>query len=480
MEKTNVNPKTESSSHYSVADLDRSARYVVLFLILSGVFWLLFGTLLALLASVKMHLPDWLGDFGWLTFGRVRPLHLNTMVYGWASMTGAGVALWMLSRLLKTPIHLRGYIIVAGAVWNLALLVGSVQILAGFSRGIEWLEFPVSTMVVIVLCVIVISASTILMVMTRRIKQLYVSVWYILAAFLWFPLLGLVSSLPIYDTPTVQAGMNWWYAHNALGLWFTPIGIAAAYYFIPKVLGRPIYSYGLSLLGFWGLALFYNWNGFHHLIGSPLPTWFVTISIAASVMMVIPVVVVAINHHMTVVGSFKAVSYSPTLRFVVFAAMSYTLVSLQGSTQALRSVNEVIHFTHFVVAHAHIGMYAFVTMMLFGACYYILPRITLREWHSKPLIKWHFWLTAMGIIIYAVALQYIGLFQGWNMNNPDVPFTETVTMTVPYLVARSFSGVLMTAGHLIFAWLIIKMAFAHGERPATPEIWKNIREEFAL
>jgi len=472
--------KSKQRKEFNVADLDRKARYVVLFLILSGVFWLLFGTLLALVASIKMHLPDWLGSAGWLTFGRVRPLHLNVMVYGWASLTGAGVSLWMLSRLLKVPIPLRGYIIVAGAIWNIALLVGSIQILAGFSRGIEWLEFPVSTMVVIVLCVIIMARSVIVMVMTRSVKQLYVSVWYIIAAFVWFPLLGLVSSFPIFDTPTVQAGMNWWYAHNALGLWFTPIGLAAAYYFIPKVLGRPIYSYGLSLLGFWGLALFYNWNGFHHLIGSPLPTWFITISIAASVMMIIPVVVVAVNHHMTVVGSFSAVTYSPTLRFVVFAAMSYTFVSLQGSMQALRSVNEVIHFTHFVVAHAHIGMYAFVTMMLFGACYYILPRITLREWHSKKLIKWHFWLTAIGIIIYAGALQGIGIFQGFSMNDPDVPFTDTVTMTIPYLIARSVSGILMSAGHLIFVWLLIRMVFQPGEQPETPLIWEKIRKEFAL
>ncbi len=476
----NQEKQSNQNKELSVTELDQKARFVVLFLILSGVFWLLFGTLLALVASIKMHLPEWLGSAEWLTFGRVRPLHLNTMVYGWASLTGAGVALWMLSRLLKVPILLRGYIIVAGAVWNIALLVGSIQILAGFSRGIEWLEFPVSTMVAIVLCVIIMSASVLLMILTRRVKQLYVSVWYILAAFLWFPLLGLVSSLPIFDTPTVQAGMNWWYAHNALGLWFTPVGLAAAYYFIPKVLGRPIYSYGLSLLGFWGLALFYNWNGFHHLIGGPVPTWFVTISIAASVMMVIPVVVVAVNHHMTVVGSFSAIKYSPTLRFVVFAAMSYTFVSLQGSMQALRSVNEVIHFTHFVVAHAHIGMYAFVTMMLFGACYYILPRITLREWHSKKLIKWHFWLTAIGIIIYAGALQGIGLFQGFAMNDPDVPFTDTVTMTIPYLIARSVSGILMGAGHLILAWLLVRMVFQPGEQPATPLIWEKIRKEFAL
>ncbi|MCH8556900.1 MAG: cbb3-type cytochrome c oxidase subunit I [Balneolia bacterium] len=465
------------STFQSIRFLDEKARYPVLFLVVSGVFWLLFGSLLALMASVKMHAPEFLGQLSFLTFGRVRPLHLNTMVYGWASMTGAGVALWLLSRTLRVAIPMRPYIIGVTALWNIALLVGSVQILAGFTRGIEWLEFPVSTMIVIVWCILVIGIAAMFMLFYRNVKTLYVSVWYIIAAFLWLPLLGGVSSMPIFDTPTVQAGMNWWFAHNALGLWFTPIGLAAAYYFIPKVIGRPIYSYGLSLLGFWGLALFYNWNGFHHLIGSPLPTWFVTISIAASVMMIIPVVVVAVNHHMTVVGSFSAVKHSPTLRFVVFAAMSYTFVSLQGSIQALRTTNEIIHFTHFVVAHAHIGMYAFVTMMLFGSCYYILPRLTNWEWQSHKLIKAHFWLSAIGIILYTVPLQVGGVLQGLAMNNPDIPFMDTMNLTIPYLIARSVAGVLLTVGHLIFAYLVIRIVAKVGLKPEIPGVWsKKIKE----
>jgi cytochrome c oxidase cbb3-type subunit 1 len=457
----------------SIRFLDEKARYVVLFLMLSGVFWLLFGSVLAILASLKMHLPDFLGEWSFLTFGRVRPLHLNTMVYGWASMTGAGVSLWLLSRILRVAIPMRPYISGVTVIWNIIMLVGSIEILSGNSRGIEWLEFPKYVMIVIVWCVIVIGIAGLLMLFNRNVKTLYVSVWYLIAAFLWFPLLGGVAVLPIFDTPTVQAGMNWWYAHNALGLWFTPIGLAAAYYFIPKVVGRPIYSYGLSLLGFWGLALFYNWNGFHHLIGSPLPTWFVTISVAASVMMIIPVVVVAVNHHLTIVGSFSALKYSPTLRFVVFAAMSYTFVSLQGSLQALRSVNEVIHFTHFVIAHAHIGMYAFVTMMLFGACYYIVPRLTNWEWQSHRLVKWHFWLAAIGILLYVVPLQIGGILQGLSMNNPDASFTDSTVLTIPYLITRSVAAFMLTASHFIFAYLMVRIVAKVGIRPAAPAKWQG-------
>jgi len=444
---------------------DRDSRNLVTAFIVSGVLWLLAGSVLAILASFKMHIPDFLGDYPPLTFGRVRPLHLNTMVYGWASLTGAGVGLWILTRTLRVCIPYKKLIYTGLLVWNIALVVACFNILGGQSNGLEWLEIPMPAAGGILFGLVTALFAALAMLISRTVKNLYISVYYILAAFIWIPSLLIVAYLPQY-TPTVQAGMNWWYAHNALGLWFTPLCLAAAYFFIPKVTGRPIYSYWLSLLGFWTLALFYNWNGFHHLIGGPVPTWAVTVSVAASVMMIIPVVTVAVNHHLTVVGVFKRVINSPTLRFVVFGAMSYTLVSLQGSFQALRSLNETVHFTHYVIAHAHLGMYAFVTMVLFGAVYYILPRILDWEWSSKSLIKAHFWLTAVGIVIYIMALQYGGIFQGMMMNNPDTPFIKIVEYTVPFLQARSFAAILLTAGHLVFAYLVMRMVFARtSERP---------------
>jgi cytochrome c oxidase cbb3-type subunit 1 len=158
-------------------------------------------------------------------------------------------------------------------------------------------------------------------------RHLYISVWYLGAAILWGPFLLIAFLLPIYSG-VPEATANWWYAHNILGLWITPPGLAAPYYFIPKVIGRPVYSYHLSYLGFWTLALFYNWAGVHHLVGGPVPQWLETVSITFSAMMIIPVIVVAVNHHMTIIGHFKKLKYSPTLRFVVFGAMSYTTVSL--------------------------------------------------------------------------------------------------------------------------------------------------------
>ncbi len=251
---------------------------------------------------------------------------------------------------------------------------------------------------------------------------------------------------------------NWWFGHNVLGLWYTSFAVAAAYYLIPKVLGRPIHSYYLSVVGFWTLALFYNWAGIHHLVGGPIPVWLVSSAIVASVMMVIPVVVTAINHHFTVMGSFRQVWVSPTLRFIVFGAMSYTLASLFGSAMALREVNVITHFTHFTVGHAHHGVYAFFTMIMFGAVYYMMPRLLNREWPSATLIKIHFWGTSLGITIYVVGLTIGGWIQGLQMNDPDMSMLQIAINTVPWLMSRSVGGSLMAIGHLAFfihfIWLL--------------------------
>jgi cytochrome c oxidase cbb3-type subunit 1 len=267
----------------------------------------------------------------------------------------------------------------------------------------------------------------------------------------------------------IQPLANWWFAHNILGLWFTPIGLASAYYFIPKVLGKPIHSYHLSVLGFWALAFFYNWAGVHHVIGGPVPLWIQSAGIVASLMMVIPVIVTAINHHFTVVGSFAQVWSSPTLRFIVFGAVNYTLASLIGSTMAVRTVNQVTHFTHFTIGHAHHGMYAFFTMVMFGSIYYMLPRLLQKEWPSAKLISLHFWGTTLGITIYVVALSIGGWIQGEQLLDPNQEFLNIVRMTVPYLKLRTVGGLFMAVGHIAFAisfaWMLLKPRAAADTSP---------------
>jgi len=449
-----------ASRRAQLAEIDASCRWPVLFFFLSGLGWLLAGTALALVASLKLHLPDFLAECPWLTFGRVRPAHLNTVIYGFASQTAIGVCLWLMCRLCRVPLIAPGIVTVANIFWNIGLTVGVVGILAGDSTAIEWLEMPAYATPILFFSYALIAVWAIITFRMRRESHLYVSQWYLLAALLWFPWLYSTAQIMLLINPVrgvVQAAINWWFAHNVLGLWFTPIGLAAIYYFIPKVIGRPIRSYYLSVLGFWSLALFYNWNGLHHLVGGPMPAWMITVSIVASVMMLIPVITVAINHHLTMWGHFHKLRHSPTLRFIVVGAMCYTLTSLQGVASALRSVSEVTHFTHHTIAHAHLGMYGFFTMVMFGAMYYILPRITLREWPSQSLISAHFWGAFIGLVLYVVPLSYAGVLQGLAMNHPDIPFIKVVAGTLPYLQLRTVSGLILAGGHVAFLANIVWM-----------------------
>lgn len=430
---------------------DESTRSPVNWWLTSSMVWLLIGSLFGIIASVKLHLPDWLVNDATLTFGRIRPAHLNVVAYGWASMAGVGVGIWLIPRLFRTALVGGGYATAGALVWNAGVAGGMVALLAGMSDGLEWLEFPWPVDIALVVGGALATVPLILTLLRRRVQHLYVSSWYLLGALIWFPMLFITANIPNLFGGVEQSMLNWWYAHNVLGLWLTPLGLAAAYYLIPKIVGTPIYSYGLSLIGFWALALFYSQVGLHHLIGGPVPTWAVTISIVHSVMMVIPVIAVAVNHHMTVAKHFRLLIYSPTLRFVTAGAMMYTFASIQGSMESLRMVNTVTHFTHYTVAHAHMGVYGFYSFIMFGAIYFIMPRVTGREWPAHRAISWHFWLVFIGFGIYFWPLTVGGWLQGLAMLDAARPFMESVEVTLPYLKARSVGGTLMTLGHLVFA-----------------------------
>lgn len=447
-----------------LAEIDASCRVPVLFFVVSGLLWLLAGTALALIASIKLHSPGFLASWEFLTFGRVRPAHLNTVIYGFASQTGIAVTLWLMCRLCRVPFAAPGLATLAAVFWNIGLTVGVVGILVGDSTSIEWLEMPRYATPILFVSYALVAVWAIITFRLRQERQLYVSQWYLLAALLWFPWLYATAQIMLLVDPVrgvVQAAVNWWFAHNVLGLWFTPIGLGAIYYFIPKVIGRPIHSYYLSVLGFWSLALFYNWNGLHHLIGGPMPAWMITVSIVASVMMLIPVTTVAINHHFTMWGHFGKLRYSPTLRFIVIGAICYTATSLQGIANSFRGISEVIHFTHHTIAHAHLGLYGFFTMVMFGSLYYIIPRITQREWPSLGLISIHFWGCFLGLVLYVVPLSLGGILQGLAMNDASIPFLKVVEGTVPWLQLRTFAGLLLALGHVAFvanlSWLLARV-----------------------
>ncbi|MHC9086491.1 cbb3-type cytochrome c oxidase subunit I [Luteimonas sp. RIT-PG2_3] len=450
------------------AAADRATAVPVFVLFTFAVVWLLVGSSAGLLSSLKLHMPDLLVEQAWLTFGRMRAFHLNAVAYGWAPMGLLGLVVWMLPRLLRTPLMAGRQVVIGALIWNAGLVAGLFGIANGLNTGMEWLEIPWYIGAFFAVGGMLIGLPMVLMLPRRRVQHLYVSVWYIGASLFWFPVLYIVANVPGVHFGVEQATMNWWYGHNVLGLFYTPLSIAAVYYFLPKVIGRPVRSYNLSLLGFWALAFFYGQVGAHHLIGGPIPEWLITLSIVQSMMMIVPVVAFSANQHLTMKGHFSALRTSHTLRFVLFGAVMYTITSLQGSLEALRSVNAVTHFTHFTVAHAHLGMYGFVTMVVFGGIYFALPRVFDVAWPKPWLISLHFWLVVAGFSLYIILLSIGGVLQGLHLLDAEMPFMASVRVTRPWLVGRSVGGALMTIGHLVFAvHFVLALRAVSGMRDAS-------------
>ncbi|MGX5659688.1 cbb3-type cytochrome c oxidase subunit I [Castellaniella ginsengisoli] len=451
-------------------EADQSTAYVTFTFLCCAIVWLVLASTFGLISSIKLHNPEFLTEYAWLTFGRTRTLHLNMVAYGWCPMAAFGVAIWMLPRLLKTRLYGGRFALLGCMLWNAGLIAGLGSIAVGINDGLEWLEIPWQISILLVLGGALIALPLVFTLRNRKVEHLYVSIWYMGAALFWFPVLYLVGKMPGVHFGVEQATMNWWFGHNVLGLYYTPIALASVYYFLPKIIGRPIQSYNLSLIGFWALAFFYGQVGGHHLVGGPVPHWLITLSIVQSMMMIIPVLAFSVNQHLTMRGHFKTMYYSPTLRFIVLGAMMYTLSSFEGSFEALRSVSTVAHFTHFTVAHAHLGLYAFFSIVMFGAIYFVMPRVMAWEWPHPKLIILHFWLVTLGIGIYFVSLSIGGWLQGLAMLDATKPFMESVRVTMPYLEARTLGGSLMTLGHLVFAVHFVQMALRYGTSRVGPAL----------
>src|SRR5438477_12514273 len=349
---------TSETEQVERALIDASTRVPVLMFYTSAIVWLLIGTLLAMFVSIKLHSPDMFSGISFFTWGRVRPAHTNIMIYGWASMAGMGTAIWLMARLCRTILR-HPLLLVAGAgFWNLGVLLGVGGILWGDSTGYQWLEFPRYAAIVLFVAYTLVVSWAVLMFRYRRGEQIYITQWYLLGAFLWFPWLYAAGQLMLFVVPVqgvLQSAVGWWYANNLLFLWFGAIGLGTAYYMIPKVIGRPVYSYHLATIGFWTYALFSSWTGMQRLVDGPFPAWMVTASIAATILTMIPVATVGLNHHMTMRGYFPLMRYSPTLRFTVFGAMAYTVFSVLGVLISLRSVASYVNFTQASIAYSHLG-----------------------------------------------------------------------------------------------------------------------------
>jgi cytochrome c oxidase cbb3-type subunit I len=314
----------------------------------------------------------------------------------------------------------------------------------------------------------------------RRGEQIYITQWYLLAAFLWFPWLYAAANAMLFVVPVqgvMQAAVGWWYANNILFLWLGAIALGTAYYMIPKVIGRPVYSYHLATIGFWTYVLFSSWTGMQRGVDGPFPAWMITASIAAAILTIIPVATVGLNHHMTMQGYFPVMRYSPTLRFTVFGAMSYSVFSVVGILISLRSTARYLHFTEATMAYSQMGLYAFFTMIMFGSMYYIVPRLVGREWRYATLIKLHFWASAYGIGLISLLLLAGGLVQGTNQNDPSLSFIESASSVLPYLRGDTIGALLLTVSHFVFAFHFGLMLFGLGRTSTVPTFLNPVEAE---
>jgi cytochrome c oxidase cbb3-type subunit I len=443
--------------HGDLSIVDRSIRIPVLIFFGSGVFWLVVASIFYLLSSSQIHTPTawWtFPNIAWLSFGRAYPSFLNCYVYGWATCAGIGAGIWLLSRFSGTPLRSPLFPILAGVVWNIGMITGVLSILIGATTGRELLEFPPESAFILFLGFAIVSLWAITLIWNRKPGTMYISQWYLLGAFLWFAWMYATANLALDIAPApgaAQPAINWWYVGSLVDLWLTPIALAAAYYLIPKIVGRPIYSYKLALLGFWGLALFGGWTGITHLIGGPFPAWMITASIVAKVLMLIPVLAIAANFHLTMKGDFGGLREKLALRFVVTGAVVYTVYCFEGSVISARSIAQFTQFTFVTVIHRQLGLFGFYSMILFGAVYYILPRLLNRQWLFPKLIETHFWFFVAGLGLLFFDLTIGGLIQGFGLEDPQVPMIAVNDLLGPFLAIQNFAALLLLVANLGFA-----------------------------
>ncbi|TLM76834.1 MAG: cytochrome-c oxidase, partial [Actinobacteria bacterium] len=334
---------------------------------------------------------------------------------------------YVVPRLAKAKIHSEGLGIFVAWAWNLALGVGLVGLVLGYTQAREYAELVWPVDIAIMGVLLLTAYNLYRTILARTAKDLYVTLWYVMGTLIWFPIVYAIGNV-IWAPPTGSltglndAIWNWFYGHNVLGLWFTTGTVALIYFIVPKEIKKPIYGYVLALIAFWGIAFFYTAVGTHHILGAPVPEWLKTISVVCSIGLLIPVSAFVVNMFMTMRGSWRVAYYSIPLRFALTGTAFYLMVSVQGSFQALRDFNQFIHFTNWPVAHAHLALLGFVAFSLWGMTYYAIPRIVGAPLHSERLAWTHWWLTTLGFLGFFLVLTAAGLVQagGFEQGLPIV------------------------------------------------------------
>jgi cytochrome c oxidase cbb3-type subunit 1 len=435
--------------------------------LLSAVSYFFIVSLIALVIAAKYVWPDFLGTISFLTYGRLRPLHVNGMLFGWLLAADMGLTYYIVPRLCGVKVWSEKLGVATAVLWNFIILSAVVTIPAGFQKGLEYADLPTWVSCLVVVAWVMFGFNIFATIFTRKYQQMYVSLWYMMGTILWTAFVYLTGNFAtLFTTGVNQANLNWMYTHNAVGLIFTPVGLAIAYYFIPKASNTPLYNHKLSMVGFWGLAFVYVWTGAHHMLHGPQPQWLQTISIVFSFMLIIPVWAVVYNFVGTMQGEWHQLGENVSLKFLMTGTMFYLLTCFQGPMHSLRSVNAIVSKTDWIPGHAHMAVMGAFSFFAMAGFYYAIPRLFHTKLHSDALANWSFWFFLIGGLGMFTSLWLGGFWQGWQWNNPAIPFIDTVVALKPVWLVRFFSGVLIAAGIATFLFNIWSTVLGAGETQA--------------
>ena len=430
---------------------------------LTSAFWFVVATSMGLLGATELMAPDLTENIGWLVFGRVRPIHVNLVLFGFVTPGLLAAAFYYVPRLLRTELYSEKLGFITVLAWNVTLVFAVVSLALGYSQGREYAEMIWPVDILVVLAFALVFVNFIMTVNRRKEPILYVSVWYVCAGVvltavtfalgnvIWRPNSGSLVGIP-------DAILLWFYGHNVFGLLLTPLSAGVAYYVIPRACRAPLYSHTLSLFGFWSLLVVYTHIGTHHLLQVPVPTWLKVISIVDSVAMVIPVMAFLINIWFTAKGKLGEIHADIGAKFVFTGTIMYFFVSIQGSMMALPDVQRVTHFNNWVVAHAHVGVLGFAGMIALGGLYYILPRITGKPLYSRFLADFQYWLILIGVIGFTVVLTIVGLIQGNAWLNGETVYRVLPEMHI-YYIARASIGLTIFVSAILGLYNILRSIF---------------------
>lgn len=444
----------------SASEIDASCRVPLFTLLVSATVWVVIASVFGLIASIKFHDPNFLSNCAWLTYGRVHPVATNALLYGFGMQAGLGVALWIIARTSQTKVAQPWLISFGGQLWNLGVTWGVLTILTGESTGFENLEMSRGAVVFLFLGYLIIAVCSLVTLHHRKERLMGASQVFLLTALLWFPWIYFTANdLLLTHTPVrgvTQAIVAWWYSANLNLVWFGLVGLAVIFHFTQELMNRALHSRYLAIFAFWTIILFASWAGVP--ASAPVPAWMPAVSTVATVLTLVTVLSVMVNIYRTCGRGCSQTENPPPGKFIAFGTMAFVISWLMNIANAVPQINPVTNFTWFNVAQWQLNIFGFIGMALFGAIYYVVPRVTGIEWPCAKSVRAHFWLAAAGIILIALSLAIGGIVQGIQWHNPKIPSVDVAKTALNFLRVSSIGEVLILLGNLLLLGNIIRLS----------------------